>query len=136
MKYGILLDEFVMYSVNAFGLVVTSVCLYFYYQYTHDKVAMEKITLYTLVFLTTVLAYVRVCYDSLWVPDVLNQLGLLACSFTMIMFGSPLLSLSKVIRTKSVTGHISLPVAALSLAVCILWTCVGCVFFIIRLLTV
>ena len=124
MKYGFLLQEPVIYGVNGFGLFIACVCLFYYYKYTEDRVATEKQIVYAFSFTTLVLLYVRVCYSSN-VTEVTDQLGLLASITSICMFGSPLLSVSTVINTKSVTGHIIFPVAILSLIVCVLWTYVG-----------
>jgi hypothetical protein len=70
--------------------------------------AFEKKTSFVLVFCIMILAYIRFFYAS--VVNIVDQLGLLACTFTIIMFGSPLLSLSQVLKTKSAAGYISLPV--------------------------
>lgn len=124
MKYGLLLQEPVIYGVNGFGLIIACICLYYYYKYTEDRVATEKKILYAFVFTTLVLLYVRVFYADN-IASVTDQLGLLSSLTSICMFGSPLLSVSKVIKTKSVTGHIIFPVAILSLIVCMLWAYVG-----------
>ena len=82
---------------------------------------MEKVILGGILFLYVIFIYVNIFFG----PNTLTQLGFLTALFSMIMFGSPLLSLSKVIQSKSTTGHISLPLASISLGVCIVWTLIG-----------
>ena len=82
--------------------------------------------MYGFLFVTLCLSYVRFAYN--YYDDVLDQLGLLSCTFSIVMFGAPLLTLKQVITCKNASGHISLPVAALSLLVTILWTSVGVQF--------
>jgi solute carrier family 50 protein (sugar transporter) len=124
LKYGFLLEEPVIYGVNGFGLLISCICLFYYYKYSQDRIATEKQMLFTFLFTTLVLLYVRLFYASN-VAQVTEQLGLLCCLASICMFGAPLLSLSKVIKTKSVSGHIIFPVAILSSIVCILWTLIG-----------
>jgi solute carrier family 50 protein (sugar transporter) len=124
LKYGLLLQEPVIYVVNGFGLVISVICLFYYYKYSQDRVQTEQQMLYVFLFITLVLLYVRTYYSA-YVSEVTDQLGFLASVSSVCMFGSPLLSLSKVLKTKSVTGHIIFPVAILSLIVCILWTMIG-----------
>jgi solute carrier family 50 protein (sugar transporter) len=128
MKYGLLLDESLMYVVNGIGLLVSALCLGLYYRHSEDKALVERQIIYAFLFLVSVLSYVRFFYPI--VPTILEQLGLLACVFSIIMFGSPLFSLSRVIRSGSVQGHLSLPVASLSFAVSLSWTLVGYYVFV------
>jgi solute carrier family 50 protein (sugar transporter) len=123
MKYGLIIDEFVIYSVNGFGILVSFACFYYYYQYTDDKFKFERYLTGTLAGIVSVFLYVRFFYDS--VSNIFEQLGFLASLCSVGMFGSPLLSISQVVKTGSALGHISLPVAASSLVVCVLWTVIG-----------
>jgi uncharacterized protein with PQ loop repeat len=56
---------------------------------------------------------------------VVEQFGFITALFGIIMFGSPLVNLSNVIRHRSTKGYISLPMSSLGLIVCILWTAFG-----------
>ena len=127
MKYGLILEEPVIYIVNAFGLVIASICIFYFYKFSEDRVKTEKLILSSFIGTCLVLVYVRVFYSSN-VVTVTDVLGLLASFCSICMFGSPLLSISKVMQSKSVTGHIIFPVALLSLIVCILWTSIGFAF--------
>lgn len=125
MKYGLLLDESLMYTVNGVGLLVSALCLGLYYRHSDDKVTAEKQIIYAFLFLVSVLSYVRFFYPI--VPTILDQLGLLACVFSIVMFGAPLFSITRVIRSGSAQGQLSLPLASLSFAVSLSWALVGCV---------
>jgi solute carrier family 50 (sugar transporter) len=121
LKYGLLLNNDSIISVNIVGLIIAIISIYVFFVYTHQKDDTERKIQITLAFLVAVLLYIIVFYSE----ETKYQLGFVTAFFGILMFGSPLINLSRVIQTKSTVGLISLPMTAASLVVCTLWTLIG-----------
>ncbi|KAI8926631.1 sugar efflux transporter for intercellular exchange-domain-containing protein [Entophlyctis helioformis] len=121
LKYGVLLAQPAMVAVNAVGVATSVLALYVFCKYSDRRADAERLVLYALAFVAIVFAYIFTSYS----PQVVEQLGFLTAMFSIVMFGSPLLSLAKVIQTRSAAGLISLQTALISLTACVLWTLFG-----------
>ncbi|KAK5666041.1 hypothetical protein BDV3_006974 [Batrachochytrium dendrobatidis] len=120
-RYGLLVQLTSLVIVNAVGILVSIVSLYVFCKYT-DRQSDAQIPIITaLGFLYLVFVYVHLVSGS----AMLKQYGFLTATFSIFMYGAPLLSLANVIQLKSATGLISLPMTCISLIVCCLWTAFG-----------
>jgi solute carrier family 50 protein (sugar transporter) len=121
LKYGLLIQNTTISSVNMVGFTISILSLIAYYLYTLNREVVERKIQVTMGFLVAILVYVTVFFSQ----RVLNQLGFMTAFFGVVMFGSPLVTLSQVVKTKSTEGLLSLPMSLASFVVCSLWTSLG-----------
>ncbi|KAI9183071.1 putative SWEET sugar transporter [Blastocladiella emersonii ATCC 22665] len=119
-KYGVLLPDSVIVTVNATGLALSVVYLAVYYVHTQERDAMENKLL-----ATALIVYPILIYSQFATLDAATRhVGLLACLGTVVMFGSPLASLGRVIAAKNASS-MSLTSMVMSLVTSFLWTWYG-----------
>lgn len=100
LRYGLLVHDTILITVNLVGSILQIMYLICYTLYSvHKSFFMKQLTgaLMALGFLFL--------YTSVWIPDVsISQKisGLAACTATVIFLASPLASLTNVLKTKSV----------------------------------
>jgi solute carrier family 50 protein (sugar transporter) len=121
LKYGLLIHNTTISSVNLVGFSISIVSLIAYYLYTHDKDKVERKVQVTMAFLVSLLVYVTVYFSE----RVIYQLGFVTAFFGVVMFGSPLVTVSQVVKGRSTDGLLSLPMSIASFVVCALWTSIG-----------
>ncbi|KAL7752765.1 hypothetical protein RI367_001767 [Sorochytrium milnesiophthora] len=120
-KYGVLLGDTTVTSVNVVGLILSVYYTYTYYMYSDQQAShVERLVVYAALVVYPVLIYVRM--TSL--QHAIDFLGPMACVCTVIMFGSPLVSLSRVIQTKN-TSSMSFPLSLASFIVSTIWFLYG-----------
>jgi uncharacterized membrane protein YjfL (UPF0719 family) len=110
-----------MIVVNLFGLLVSVICLANFYKLTPQKEDTELKANVVIFGLDLLLFYVYKFYS----PAVSVQLGYINAAFSIFMFGSPLVGVSKVLRHKVTDGIISLPVALIAFIVSGMWSVLG-----------
>ncbi|XP_068670362.1 sugar transporter SWEET1-like isoform X1 [Montipora foliosa] len=138
-KYGILTDDMAVYVVGILGTVWQSVYLLFYYFYTRKKALQEiysrclnQLTPHQkLLSLRLVMAFLGVCailtYIKYYSGDhdtAVYHLGYVASGFSIAVYGSPLISVTNVIKYKS-TEFMTFSMCLATFVVSFLWTIYG-----------
>ena len=121
LKYGLLKQEPTISAVNLYGLVISTICLYNFHHYSRLKEDVELKLATVLFFLDLFLVYVYYSDSN----QVLTLLGFVNSGFSIIMFGSPLVSILQVLKLKHARGIISLPLSIAGLLVSTLWALLG-----------
>eukprot|EP00842_Homolaphlyctis_polyrhiza_P004802 jgi/Hompol1/5322/HPOL_004332-RA len=121
LRYGLSLHQPAIVAVNAVGCAVAAFSIYVYCKFSEDRDSAERTVLMALASIFLVYLYAAASQTS----ESVEHIGLLSTLFSIIMFGSPLLSVAKVIQAKSAYGLISLSMASISLVVCLLWVLFG-----------
>ncbi|XP_032794267.1 sugar transporter SWEET1 isoform X1 [Daphnia magna] len=98
LRYGMLMKDSAMITVNAVGLVLqmSYVCMYYVYA-THKEAYLKQVLIVLSVVLTTMF-YVVVETNE---DKAEFRLGLLCCATTLIFCSAPLATLGDVLRTRS-----------------------------------
>lgn len=121
-KYGTLVEEEVISLVNGIGVICGIICLTIFWIYSIEKEATEKKIVYVLLFLCVILGYCRLGSN---LAEITSLLGFLSAFCSILLFGSPLLDVAKVIRLKSTQGIINFPLLVLAFICSSLWTLIG-----------
>lgn len=122
LRYGVLVHDTVLITVNLVGSILQVFYLICYSLYSvHKSLFMKQLTgvLVALGFLFL--------YTSVWISDVnISQKisGLAACTATVIFLASPLASLRNVLKTKSVDS-LPFPMIVFSFIMSSLWVWYG-----------
>ncbi|KAJ3323964.1 hypothetical protein HDV06_000940 [Boothiomyces sp. JEL0866] len=119
-KYGSLLDQPTMTTVNGIGLLVTLICIYTFFIYSPNQHLIERQITFTLLFLIAVLGYVQ-----LNPSNVVIQLGYMVSGVNILMYATPAVNLLQVYKFQTTHGLISLPLTVMTILVCLLWTLFG-----------
>ncbi|ORY70674.1 hypothetical protein LY90DRAFT_667320, partial [Neocallimastix californiae] len=120
-KYGILKGDPGMIIVNFTGIIITTHVIFVYYKNSRDlRKKVEKSFTIMIVTLICILAYVKFNRGL----KSYTVLGFLSSISTIIMFGSPLSTIKKVIRTKD-NSSLSIQLLMISLISSGLWTLYG-----------
>ncbi|XP_011879213.1 PREDICTED: sugar transporter SWEET1 isoform X2 [Vollenhovia emeryi] len=122
LRYGMLIGDLFIISVNIFGTIlqICYVCVYILYNVKRSTTIKQftvAIGLVSLVYLYSIYQEDKVLAE--------RHVGFLSCSLTIIFFASPLISLAHVIRMKS-TESLPFPVIMASMIVCCQWFAYGC----------
>ncbi|KAI9224641.1 sugar efflux transporter for intercellular exchange-domain-containing protein [Blastocladiella britannica] len=119
-KYGLLLPDSAIFAVNSTGLVLAVIYIGVYYLHAPDHKPLDRLLLAASAIVYPVLLYTQLATRD----SATTHAGLIACVCSVVMYGSPLAALRRVIAARSAAA-MSAPVVALSLAVTILWTMYG-----------
>ncbi|KAJ8020430.1 Sugar transporter SWEET1 [Holothuria leucospilota] len=122
LKYGILKGDSVIMFVNSTGMTLGMVYLVVYYVYSTSKEHVYKMLAYAGLIVFPVLLYIKMV-----VPDKetsLSHLGFVCSVGTILMYGSPLVSVSQVVRNKS-TEYLSFPLCLANFLVSGMWFIYG-----------
>jgi len=125
LKYGLLIEDGAMISVNLSGLVLQAMYLAYYYRFCVGSVSLSAVRRQIL----TVVALVSAVY---WYLDVYEadrqlaqyRLGCVAAASSIGFTAAPLVSLAEVIRSKS-TEVLPLPMIAATFVVMLQWCLYG-----------
>jgi solute carrier family 50 protein (sugar transporter) len=118
LRYGFILNDMTMIFVNSVGVVLQSLYLIWFYAFTLKRETLTKQIVLLLAFL--VMAYI--IGQSREDPKTLA--GTLACISSLVFCGSPLASVSDVIKTKS-TEKLPFLLILSSFLVTIMWFLYG-----------
>eukprot|EP00117_Sycon_ciliatum_P029036 scpid85431/ scgid23213/ Sugar transporter SWEET1; RAG1-activating protein 1; Solute carrier family 50 member 1 len=101
LKYGILLGDPAMISVNIIGIIFQFAYIFFYYYYASEEQKAEIVRNCFLCFLLAfaVLGYVRALVED-W-DTAVSHLGVVCSVFTVLMYGAPLSAVKRVVKTRS-----------------------------------
>lgn len=99
LKYGIMKEDWTIILVNLIGSTLQGCYTIFYYYMCSAKVAMQKQLLVAAGVVFPLLIYTKYVANDYY--TALNRLGIACCLMGVIFFGSPLVSMGKVIRLKS-----------------------------------
>ncbi|XP_024880423.1 sugar transporter SWEET1 [Temnothorax curvispinosus] len=122
LRYGILIGDSFIISVNIFGTIL-QIC-YVLIHILYNVKRSTTIKQFTVAICLVLLVYLYSIYQS---DKVLAEryVGFLSCSLTILFFASPLISLAHVIRMKS-TESLPFPVIMASMIVSCQWFAYGC----------
>ncbi|KAI8873316.1 hypothetical protein GQ42DRAFT_160626 [Ramicandelaber brevisporus] len=122
-KYGLLIHDTAIISVNGLGLVVSTLNAYVYHSVSGSlQEYAERQFCITAASVASLLAFIVLGVAS---PDrAVVYLGLMACIGSLVMFGAPLISLKQVLATKN-AQVLSMPFSITSLGTSTLWTLYG-----------
>jgi len=120
-KYGILKGDLGMIIVNFTGMIITTHVIFVYYKNARDlKKKVEKSFTIMIVALICILAYVKLNRGL----TSYTVLGFLSSISSILMFGSPLTTLKKVIKTRD-NSSLSIQLLIISILSSGLWTLYG-----------
>jgi len=120
-KYGILKGDLAMIIVNFIGIIITTHVIFVYYKNARDlKAKVEKSFSVMILVLIFILAYVKFNRGL----TSYTVLGFLASVSSILMFGSPLTALKKVIQSKN-NSSLSIHLSFISLISSGLWVIYG-----------
>ncbi|XP_071567509.1 sugar transporter SWEET1 [Temnothorax nylanderi] len=122
LRYGILIGDSFIISVNIFGTIL-QIC-YVLIHILYNVKRSTTIKQFTVAICLVLLVYLYSIYQR---DKVLAEryVGFLSCSLTILFFASPLISLAHVIRMKS-TESLPFPVIMASMIVSCQWFAYGC----------
>ncbi|XP_033633825.1 sugar transporter SWEET1-like [Asterias rubens] len=120
--YGYLKQDSTLMIVNSVGSFLQSSYMIVFIFYTKSKLLPFQRTVAAFIAMVTLYMYLT-SYTSTS-EAVLNQLGLICSSVTVLMYFSPLAEIATVIRTQSAKG-ISLPLTITTLIASSLWVFYG-----------
>ncbi|XP_068670363.1 sugar transporter SWEET1-like isoform X2 [Montipora foliosa] len=121
-KYGILTDDMAVYVVGILGTVWQSVYLLFYYFYTRKKKLLSLRLVMAFLGVCAILTYIK--YYSGDHDTAVYHLGYVASGFSIAVYGSPLISVTNVIKYKS-TEFMTFSMCLATFVVSFLWTIYG-----------
>lgn len=121
-KYGILTDDMAVYVVGILGTVWQSIYLLFYYFYTRKKKLLSLRLLMAFLGVCAILTYIK--YYSGDHDTAVYHLGYVASGFSIAVYGSPLISVTNVIKYKS-TEFMTFSMCLATFVVSFLWTIYG-----------
>lgn len=122
LKYGILLNDRTLMTVNTIGLCLQITYTLYYYCNTVQKGMLHRQLMVAFGILFPILTYLK-----FWVPDLAtmtSQAGLIACVAGVMFCASPLGGLAVVLKTKS-TETLPFPLILSTLVVTVLWFLYG-----------
>ncbi|XP_011633058.1 sugar transporter SWEET1, partial [Pogonomyrmex barbatus] len=122
LRYGILIGDVFIISVNIFGTLLQICYILIYILYNVKR--STTIKQFTVAICLVLLIYLYSIYQK---DRVLAEkyIGFLSCSLTILFFASPLISLAHVIRMKT-TESLPFPVIMASTIVSCQWFAYGC----------
>ncbi|XP_064648562.1 sugar transporter SWEET1-like [Lineus longissimus] len=121
LKYGFLKEDTALIVVNIFGMCLQFCYMTVYYSYTNQKSSLHRQMLIGVLAIFPILMHIR----SLTDPELAKRrLGLYCCSMSVVSYGSPLSSVSEVIRTKN-SGVMSFPLVIANVIVGVEWSLYG-----------
>jgi len=121
-KYSILIDDFAFMVTCVVGVTSQLLYMMIYYMYTRDKKEIHMQCCCACLFVFPVLLYVKY-----FAPDqktALYYLGCICCLCSVLSYGSPLISVAQVIKTKS-TECMTFAMCFANFLVSFLWTTYG-----------
>ncbi|ORZ36210.1 sugar efflux transporter for intercellular exchange-domain-containing protein [Catenaria anguillulae PL171] len=119
-KYGLLVPDRAIALVNGTGLVLSIIYMGVYYINHQDRDALDKHLL-----LASLVVYPTLIYSQFVTLDTATRhVGLIACVCSIVMFGSPLSALRRVLAARNASA-MSLPVVSMSFVTTALWTWYG-----------
>lgn len=121
-KYGLLTDDIPIYTVGILGIVLQSSYLLFYYVNTRDKKHLTQRLSLSFVGVCSLLTYIK--YYAGDYDTAVFHLGFVASGFTIAVYGSPLVTVTNVIRYKS-TEFMTFSMCVATFVVSLLWTIYG-----------
>lgn len=122
LRYGALIGDLFIVSVNIFGAILQLCYVLIYFLYSVKKWTTIKQFTAATGFVFFVYSY------SMYQEDkelAAKHVGFLSCTLTVLFFASPLISLAHVIRVKSAES-LPFPVIVASLVVTCQWFAYGC----------
>ncbi|XP_071810994.1 sugar transporter SWEET1-like [Apostichopus japonicus] len=122
LKYGILKEDSVIMIVNSTGMVLGMMYLAVYYYFCTNREYVFKMLSYAVLVVFPVLCYVK--FYVLDLATAMNHLGFVCSVGTILMYGSPLVSVSQVVRNKS-TEYLSFPLCLANFLVSGMWFVYG-----------
>lgn len=121
LLYGLVRHEDKIIFVNTIGVVLMSVYTSVFYCYTPKKMTVLKQLFLMTFFLLLVIGYV---YNETNHELLVNRLGILCCSLTLLTIISPMSKLFHVLKVKS-TECLPFPMILMSFFVSLLWYIYG-----------
>ncbi|XP_038068482.1 sugar transporter SWEET1-like [Patiria miniata] len=121
-SYGYLKSDPTIITVNSVGSFLQTSYMIVFMIYSPTKVQAFQRTV--LACATMVFLYLYFSMYIVTIDVILNQLGLVCCTVTVLMYVSPLSEIATVFRTKSTSG-ISLPLTITTLFASSLWVLYG-----------
>ncbi|XP_053625273.1 sugar transporter SWEET1 [Plodia interpunctella] len=121
LLYGLTLNDGTIVLVNTIGIVLMAIYTVIFYMYTLKKSSLIKQVLLIVGLLILTTFYVHMERDT---DKVINRLGLLACSLTLLTVASPMSKLFYVMKVKS-TECLPFPMILMSFFVSLLWFLYG-----------
>lgn len=121
-KYGILTDDVPLCSVGIIGMILQSTYLLFYYLNTRDKKWLSRRLMVSFLGVCSLLTYIK--YYTEDYDTAVYHLGFIASGFTIVVYGSPLISVVNVIKHRS-TEFMTFSMCMATFIVSLLWTIYG-----------
>ncbi|CAH1790128.1 unnamed protein product [Owenia fusiformis] len=121
-KYGLLKEDFTIISVNLIGIVAQAIYIFIYYIYTHNRSALHRQLLIGAGLVFPILFYIKFHVEDK--DTALLHLGIFCCTLNVISYGSPLVAVAEVLKTRS-TETMSFPLVASNFVVSIEWLFYG-----------
>ncbi|XP_052802287.1 sugar transporter SWEET1-like isoform X2 [Mya arenaria] len=122
LKYGLIVNNWVLIAVNAYGAFLNFIYTMIFYRYSVKKTQIHRFFLLGVAMTISPLTYVK--YYQTDSSMALNHLGSYCVCLTVIGYGAPLISLVDVVKSKS-TESLSFVLILANLGVGILWTIYG-----------
>ncbi|XP_050447787.1 sugar transporter SWEET1 [Cataglyphis hispanica] len=122
LRYGVLIGDLFIVSVNIFGTVLQICYMIIYIMYSVKGSTTIKQFMVAICFVLLIYLYSIYQEDKVLAA---KHVGFLSCSLTVLFFASPLISLVHVIRVKS-TESLPFPVIMASMIVSCQWFAYGC----------
>ncbi|EGD76735.1 hypothetical protein PTSG_08086 [Salpingoeca rosetta] len=122
LKYGILTQDYTLISVNGIGFLLNFYYVVICYSYSKDERAFYYPLLITISAMFGPLLYVK--YLAPTYMHAVHAIGYCGCITSTIMFGSPLATLGRVLRTKS-TESMVFSLCLMNFIVSVTWALYG-----------
>ncbi|KAL0098824.1 hypothetical protein PUN28_020769 [Cardiocondyla obscurior] len=122
LRYGILIKDSFIISVNIFGTLL-QIC-YILIHISYNVKRSVTIKQFTIAICLVLFVYIYSIYQKNQTVAV-RHVGFLSCSLTILFFASPLTSLAHVVRMKS-TESLPFPIIISSMIVSCQWFAYGC----------